>query len=225
VSAGETPLVGGTVSREYWLRPSLPRAFCGGRPPLRGAGAGLRSEVGTSGGAGSETVGAMAGSVLGIGSGVGSRASFSVRCQLVLEAVWAASVPSPFLRSARPLRLFAASLRSLSRSFSRCSFWCWLRAAAPRGFCLGAEALVLSSSDSRTGEPLGEREPVRCRLISDLILRQSCQLPCLRRCNVASATHSSLSSRLRFLRVPFSEGTGPSCLLSSMTFLNTSSSS
>jgi hypothetical protein len=170
VSVGEIPLVGGTVSREYWLRPSRPRAFCGGRPPLREVGGGLGSEVGTSGGAISETTGGMMGSSLGVGVGVGSRASFSVRCQLVLEAVWAASIPSPFLRSARPFRLFAASLRSLSRSFSRCSFWCWLRAAAPRGFCFGAEALVLSSSDSTTGEALGERELVRCRLTSDLIL-------------------------------------------------------
>lgn len=80
------------------------------------------------------------------------------------------NIPSPFLRSARPLRRLAASLRSFSFSFSRCSFWCWLRAAAPRGFCRGADARVLSSSDSSTGEPLGDREPVRWRLISGLIL-------------------------------------------------------
>jgi len=41
----------------------------------------------------------------------------------------------------------------------------------------------------------------------------------------ASATHSSLSSRLLFLRVPFSDAGAPSCLLSSKTFLSTSSSS
>lgn len=82
VSAGDAPLVGGTVSREYWLRPSLPRAFCGGRPPRRGAGGGLGSAAGASGGVGSEGSVCMAGSSLGVGVGVGSRGSLSVRCQL-----------------------------------------------------------------------------------------------------------------------------------------------
>jgi hypothetical protein len=90
--------------------------------------------------------------------------SFRLKCNRVNN------IPSTFLLSARPFRRLAASVRSFSLSFSRSSFWCWLRAAAPRGFCLGADARVLSSSDSSTGEPLGEREPVRWRLISGLVL-------------------------------------------------------
>lgn len=134
-------------------------------------------------------------------------------------------IPSPFRRSARPFRLLAASARSRSRSLSRCSFSRWLRAAAPRGFCLGAAFLELSSSDSKTGEPLGDLDPVRCRLTSIVTLAirvSNWHVHCWR----SGCTHSSLSSRLRFLRLPFSaSGTAPSCLLSSKTFRSTSSSS
>jgi hypothetical protein len=77
---GDTPLVGGAVSREYWFRPSLPRAFCGGRPPLLGAGAGLRSAVDASGIVASGAKEGMAGSSTGVGVGVGSRASCSFPC-------------------------------------------------------------------------------------------------------------------------------------------------
>ena len=65
---------------------------------------------------------------------------------------------------------------------------------------------MLSSSDSITGELLGDLELVRCRLISGLVLWQSSS-GCVAHavCAVARRTHSSLSPRTRFLRLPFSE--------------------
>jgi hypothetical protein len=118
---GEVPLVAGMVSLEYWFRPSRPRAFCGGRPPLRGAGAGLRSAIGVSGIAASVANGGIAGSSTA-GVGVGSGSSISSKRQPGLCFFRQNSLPSPFLRSARPFRRLAASFRWLSRSFSRCSF-------------------------------------------------------------------------------------------------------
>lgn len=130
---------------------------------------GFEDSTGASGGADAETTTGAAGSSVGVG--VASETSGSVYA-ISQAQIFNASldIPSAFLRSARPLRLFAASVRSCSRSFSRCSFSRWLLAAAPRGFCLGADAFVLSSSDSITGELLGDLELVRCRLTSGLVL-------------------------------------------------------
>lgn len=136
----------------------------------------MTSGVDVSGGTDSEAEGGMVGgSSVGVGVDSGSRPASSSRGQSEFVCCPNVNVPSAFRRSARPFRLFAASERSCSRSFSRCSFSRWLLAAAPRGFCFGAEALVLSSSDSITGELLGDRELVRCLLTSSLVLSKACQ--------------------------------------------------
>lgn len=74
---GEVPLVAETVSLEYWFRPSRPRAFWGGRPPLRGAGADLGSAAGGSGGVASVACGGIICSSAA-GVGVGSESSSSI---------------------------------------------------------------------------------------------------------------------------------------------------
>lgn len=63
------------ASLEYWFRPSLPRDFCGGRPPRRGAGGGFDVSTGASGGADAEITVGAAGSSVGVG--VTSKASGS----------------------------------------------------------------------------------------------------------------------------------------------------
>ena len=76
---GEVPLVAGAVSLEYWFRPSRPRDFWGGRPPLRGTGMGLGSTAGGSGTAGSGACGGIGGSsAAGVGVGSGSSGSTTV---------------------------------------------------------------------------------------------------------------------------------------------------
>lgn len=154
-AAGEAPFVAAAgPSLVYWFRPSRLCRLCGGRPPFLGAGSGLGSVVGVSGGIDSEAASAGASSVGGFSGG-----SLPALALVNSQLPFTPHVPSPFLRSARPLRLLAASARS--RSLSRISFSRWLLAAAPRGFCFGADADGSSSSDSITGELLGDLELVR----------------------------------------------------------------
>lgn len=79
-------------------------------------------------------------------------------------------LPSPRLRSARLLRLFAASARSRSLSLSSLSRW--LRAAAPRGACFPP---LFSPSESPAWDSASDlsddrSDAVRCRLASLLAL-------------------------------------------------------
>jgi hypothetical protein len=116
-AAGEAPFVAGVgASFVYWLRPRRLWRFCGGRPPFLGAGVGFVSVVGVSGGMDSD---ADAGKGVSSG-GTPSGGSLSACTLDVYHLATATIVPSPFLRSARPFRLFAASARS--RSLSRSSF-------------------------------------------------------------------------------------------------------
>ena len=165
--AGDAPFVAGVgASRVYWLRPSLLWRFCGGRPDFRCTGVGRGSDGGVSRGVDSDTGGGTTASSTGVSSGASVSAQRSANVQGWFEYF----LPSAFLRSARPFRRLAASVLSRSRSLSRNSFSRWLRAAAPRGFCLVIAGFVESSSDSRTGDPLGDLELVRCRLTSGLTL-------------------------------------------------------
>lgn len=121
--AGDAPFAADKASREYWFRPRRPLDFCGGRPPRRGAGAGFNVSMGASGGADAEADAETGITGSSVGVGVASETSgsslLSVRQNTCTHDL---NIPSAFLRSARPLRLLAASLRSCSRSFSRCSF-------------------------------------------------------------------------------------------------------
>jgi hypothetical protein len=77
--------------------------------------------IGASGGAEAETTAGTTGSSVGVG--VVSDTSGSGSCQpSTSPTIRIVGLPSAFLRSARPFRLLAASVRSCSRSFSRCSF-------------------------------------------------------------------------------------------------------
>lgn len=65
--AGDAAFAADTASREYWFLPRRPRDFCGGRPPLRGAGAGFRVSIAASGGTKAEVMAGITGSSVGVG--------------------------------------------------------------------------------------------------------------------------------------------------------------